>query len=144
MEVEVSDQVTYMGQLFTSEGLKPDPMKVEAIARTPRPDDKRAVQRLLGRHLTKSVIYLPPFGKKLKSYWPLWYTVLSLQPSVKREKSYSPSQSFLVSSRSAPQEWKSIKTLHLKKIKQNHQRAKPIGWTWAFKIYIARTTTLYI
>lgn len=64
------DQVTYMGQ-FTSEGLKPDPMKVEAIARMPRPDDKRAVQRLLGRHLTKSAIYLPPFGKELKSYWPL-------------------------------------------------------------------------
>ena len=42
------DQVTYMGQLFTSEGLKPDPMKVEAIASMPRPDDKRAVQRLLG------------------------------------------------------------------------------------------------
>lgn len=42
------DQVTYMGQLFTSEGLKPDPMKVEEIASMPRPDDKRAVQRLLG------------------------------------------------------------------------------------------------
>ena len=42
------DQVTDMGQLFTSEGLKPDPMKVEAIASMPRPDDKRAVQRLLG------------------------------------------------------------------------------------------------
>ena len=42
------DQVTYMGQLFTSEGLKPDPIKVEAIASMPRPDDKRAVQRLLG------------------------------------------------------------------------------------------------
>ena len=42
------DQVTYMVQLFTSEGLKPDPIKIEAIARMPRPDDKRAVQRLLG------------------------------------------------------------------------------------------------
>ena len=41
------DQVTYMGQLLTSEGLKPDPMKTEAIASMPRPDDKRAVQRLL-------------------------------------------------------------------------------------------------
>ena len=42
------DQVTDIGQLFTSEGLKPDPMKVEAIASIPRPDHKRAVQRLLG------------------------------------------------------------------------------------------------
>ena len=41
------EQVTYMGQLFTSEGLKPDPIKIEAIASMPRPDDKRAVQRLL-------------------------------------------------------------------------------------------------
>ncbi|PFX33792.1 Retrovirus-related Pol polyprotein from transposon 17.6 [Stylophora pistillata] len=42
------DQVTYMGHSFASEGLKPDPMKVEAIESTPRPDDKKAVQRLLG------------------------------------------------------------------------------------------------
>ena len=45
------DQVTYMGQLFTSEGLKPDQTKVETTASTPRPDDKRAVQRLLGCEL---------------------------------------------------------------------------------------------
>ena len=37
------DQVTYMGQLFTSDGLKSDPMKVDAIANMPRPDDKKAV-----------------------------------------------------------------------------------------------------
>lgn len=37
-----------MGHSFTSEGLRPDPMKVEAIVNMPRPDDKRAVQRLLG------------------------------------------------------------------------------------------------
>ena len=42
------DQVNYMGHLFTSEGLRPDPMKVEAIASMPQPDDKKAVQRLLG------------------------------------------------------------------------------------------------
>ena len=42
------DQVTYMGHSFTSEGLRPDSMKVEAIVSMPRPDDKRAVQRLLG------------------------------------------------------------------------------------------------
>lgn len=37
-----------MGHSFTSEGLRPDPMKVEAIVSMPRPDDKRAVQCLLG------------------------------------------------------------------------------------------------
>ena len=42
------DQVTYMGHLFTSEGLRPDPMKVEAIVSMPQPEDKRAVQSLLG------------------------------------------------------------------------------------------------
>ena len=41
------DQVTYVEQLFTSEELKPDPMKVEGIASMPRPDDKRAHQLLL-------------------------------------------------------------------------------------------------
>ena len=54
------DQVTYMVQLFTSEGLKPDPIKIEAIASMPRPDDKRAVQRLLG-----SVNYLSRFMPQL-------------------------------------------------------------------------------
>ena len=54
------DQVTYMGQLFTSDGLKPDPMKVDAIANMPRPDDKKAVQRLLG-----CVNYLARFMPKL-------------------------------------------------------------------------------
>lgn len=41
------DQVPYIGHLFTSEGLRPDPLKVEAIVNVPRPDDKRAVQCLL-------------------------------------------------------------------------------------------------
>ena len=49
-----------MGQLFTSDGLKPDPMKVDAIANMPRPDDKKAVQRLLG-----CVNYLARFMPKL-------------------------------------------------------------------------------
>ena len=49
------EQVPYMGHLFTSEGLRPDPQKVEAIVNMPRPDDKRAFQRLLGRvtHLSR-------------------------------------------------------------------------------------------
>ena len=34
--------------------------------------------------LTKLAIYLPPFWKELKSYWPLWYCLFMLQPSVKK------------------------------------------------------------
>ena len=58
------DQVTYMGQLFTSEGLKPDQTKVETTASTPRPDDKRAVQRLLGCEL-----FVQVHATALKSVW---------------------------------------------------------------------------
>ena len=51
------DQVTcmYIGYSFTSEGLRPDPMKVEAIGSMPQPDDKKAVQYLLGcvNHLSR-------------------------------------------------------------------------------------------
>ena len=55
------DQVTYMVQFFTSEGLKPDPIEIEAIASMPRPDDKRGVvQRLL-----ECVNYLSRFMPQL-------------------------------------------------------------------------------
>lgn len=36
-------QVRHMGHSFTSEGFRPDPMKVEATVSMPRPDDERAV-----------------------------------------------------------------------------------------------------
>ena len=57
------DRVTYIGQLFTSEGLKPDPMKVELIANVPRPSDKKAVQRFLV--LLGCINYLSTFMPKL-------------------------------------------------------------------------------
>ena len=41
-------QVTHMGHSFKSEELRPDPMKVKAIVSMPQPDDKKAVQCLLG------------------------------------------------------------------------------------------------
>lgn len=40
--------VLYLAQLLTTGRLKPDPVKVKANASMPRPDDKRAIQRLLG------------------------------------------------------------------------------------------------
>ena len=41
-------EVAYMGHLLTSSGLKPDPMKVQAIRALPVPEDKKAVERFLG------------------------------------------------------------------------------------------------
>ena len=40
--------VHYMGNLVSSEGLKPDKEKVKAIVEMPKPKDKKALQRLLG------------------------------------------------------------------------------------------------
>ena len=41
-------QVPYIGQLLTSEGLKPDPEKVKAIIEMPKPKDIAAVRRFIG------------------------------------------------------------------------------------------------
>ncbi len=40
--------VTYMGNIITKDGVKPDPAKVKAIVDMPTPKDKSDVQRLLG------------------------------------------------------------------------------------------------
>ena len=53
-------QITYMGQLFTYEGLRPDPIKIKAMASMPRSDDKKAVKRLFSY-----VNYLSRFLSKL-------------------------------------------------------------------------------
>ena len=42
------NQVRYMGNIVSAEGLKPDEEKIRAITQLPRPADKRALQRLLG------------------------------------------------------------------------------------------------
>lgn len=42
------DQVSYVGHIFTSEGLKADPSKTRAISEMPAPKDVPAVQRFLG------------------------------------------------------------------------------------------------
>ena len=41
-------KVSFMGHLLTNKGLKPDPAKVKAIAKMPRPQDVQGVQRLNG------------------------------------------------------------------------------------------------
>ena len=41
-------QVRYMGHILSQQGQQPDPEKIEAISNMPKPQDKQAVQRLLG------------------------------------------------------------------------------------------------
>ena len=52
--------VDYMGHKITSEGLKPDPEKVQAILQMPTSKDKKDLQRFLGmvQYLAKFVSYL--------------------------------------------------------------------------------------
>jgi len=54
--------VMFMGHVLTSEGLKPDKRKVEAIVRMPRPENKAALQRLLGM-ATFLARYCPNFSQ---------------------------------------------------------------------------------
>ena len=73
------DTVSYMGHLLTSEGLRPDPMKVRAITEMPQPRDKKAVERLLGcvnylsRYLPKLAEVVAPLRKLTEKstsfYW---------------------------------------------------------------------------
>ena len=53
-------QVPFIGHLLTSEGLKPDPRKVEAICNMPKPEDVQAVQRFVN-----TVKYLSRFLEDL-------------------------------------------------------------------------------
>ena len=53
-------QVPFIGHLLTSEGLKPDPKKVEAICSMPKPEDVQAVQRFVN-----TVKYLSRFLEDL-------------------------------------------------------------------------------
>jgi hypothetical protein len=41
-------EVSYVGHIFTEQGLKPDPAKFQSIADIPPPEDKAALQRFLG------------------------------------------------------------------------------------------------
>ena len=53
-------EVRHMGHILTSTGVRADPMKIKAIVEMPRPQDKKAVERLLG-----TVQYLSRFLPKL-------------------------------------------------------------------------------
>ena len=49
-------QVKYMVHLISKEGLQPDPEKIQAIAKMPKPTDRKVVERLLGM-----IKYLAPY-----------------------------------------------------------------------------------
>ena len=56
------DSVTYMGQVFSKNGISADPENVLAVTQMNRPEDVKAVQRLLG-----VVTYLGKFVPKLST-----------------------------------------------------------------------------
>lgn len=56
-------EVSYIGHRLTKDGISPDPEKVEAITSMPPPEDKKALQRLLGmtNYLSK---FIPKYSEK--------------------------------------------------------------------------------
>ena len=60
--------VPFIGHIASAEGLRPDPAKVEAINRMPKPSDVRAIQRLLGlaQYLAKFLPKLSDITKTLR------------------------------------------------------------------------------
>ena len=58
--------ISYMGHMITSEGLKPDPSKIEALKKMPPPTDVKGVQRLLGM-ATYLAKFVPQFSEMTSS-----------------------------------------------------------------------------
>ena len=56
-------EVSYIGHKLTKDGISPDPSKVEAVISMPPPEDKKALQRLLGmtNYLSK---FIPKYSEK--------------------------------------------------------------------------------
>ena len=89
-------EVRYMGHLLTQNGVRADPAKIEAILDMPRPEDAKAVQRLLGcvnylsRYLLKLAEVPAPLRclteKDAESFWEsqqegAYQTILKLMAS---------------------------------------------------------------
>ena len=55
-------ELKFMGTIISDQGMKPDPDKVAAITRMPRPQNKAALLCFIGM-----VTYLSPFCKNLSS-----------------------------------------------------------------------------
>ena len=61
-------EVPYMGHLLTSDGLRPDPQKVQAVIDMPNPDGIKAVQRFLGfvNYLSKFLPHISGVSEPLR------------------------------------------------------------------------------
>lgn len=61
-------EVSYMGHLLTSQGVCPDPRKVQAVNEMPKPDSIQAVQRFLGfvNYLAKFLPHLSDVSEPLR------------------------------------------------------------------------------
>ena len=56
------DEISYIGQVLSKEGLKPDPQKVRAITEMNRPQNKEELQRFLGM-VTYVAKFIPNFSQ---------------------------------------------------------------------------------
>ena len=63
-----TQQLPYMGHLFTADGLKADPSKIAAIQQMPQPEDVASVRRFLGmaNYMSKFVLNLAEIGTPLR------------------------------------------------------------------------------
>ena len=63
------NKLKYCGHILTSEGILPDPAKVEAITQMPRPHNKTDVRRLLGmiNYLGKFLTQLSDVSEPLRN-----------------------------------------------------------------------------
>ena len=67
-------EVEYMGNLVSSDGLKPDPNKIEAIMNMPKPTDVNSLLRLLGfikylaQYISNESAITEPLRELLKKY----------------------------------------------------------------------------
>ena len=61
-------EVTYVGHVFATDGLRPSPDKVQAILNVPVPHDKSSLQRFIGmvKYLHKFIPHLADLNKPLK------------------------------------------------------------------------------
>ncbi|KAK3744055.1 hypothetical protein QZH41_000989 [Actinostola sp. cb2023] len=81
-------EVTFMGHVFTSNGLKIDPDKVKAIVNMPKPEDIQGVQRLNGfvNYLAK---FLPKLSDVMLPIRELTRKDVEWQWSEKQEKAFA-------------------------------------------------------
>ncbi len=95
-------QVSYVGHLLTSEGIKPDPEKVRAIEGMPTPDGLPALRRFLGMvtYLSKFIPHLSSLAAPLRELlhketaWEWTPSCQAATEAVKREISKSTTLKF--------------------------------------------------